>query len=126
FDLADVQAAIARKIVRRHPHVFGDAVANTAADVTRQWERIKAVERGEAAERDASDRGASDGETAAVTPKGALDGISSSLPALAARQAMHARAAALGYDWPDIDGVLEKVAEELAELAAAGSDAERR
>ena len=49
FDLADVQASIARKIVRRHPHVFGDAVAETAADVLRQWERIKAVERADAA-----------------------------------------------------------------------------
>src|SRR5512134_2785418 len=49
FDLADVQASIARKIVRRHPHVFGDAVAETAADVLRQWERIKAVERAGAA-----------------------------------------------------------------------------
>jgi MazG family protein len=123
FDLADVQASIARKIVRRHPHVFGDAVARTAADVTRQWERIKADERGEAA-RDAAEAG--DGAEAAPAPKGALDGISSSLPALAASQEMQERAAALGYDWPDIEGVLDKVAEELAELAAAGTEAERR
>jgi tetrapyrrole methylase family protein/MazG family protein len=120
FDLADVQAAIARKIVRRHPHVFGDAVARTAADVSRQWERIKAEERGEAAH----DAAAADG--AAPTPKGALDGISRSLPALAASHEMQERAAALGYDWPDLDGVLDKVAEELAELAAARSSDERR
>ena len=119
FDLADVQAAIARKIVRRHPHVFGDAVARTAADVTRQWERIKSEERGEAA-----DEAAADGEVA--VPKGALDGISGSLPALAASHEMQERAAALGYDWPDVEGVLEKVAEELAELTAAGSADERR
>ncbi len=119
FDLADVQASIARKIVRRHPHVFGDAVARTAADVTRQWERIKAEERGEAAD-DAS------GDGQVVAPKGALDGISASLPALAASHEMQERAAALGYDWPEIDGVLDKVAEELAELAAATSVAERR
>jgi len=126
FDLADVEASIARKIVRRHPHVFGDAVAKTAADVTRQWERIKAEERGEAAERDAIERDA-DGRASgeAPAPKGALDGISTSLPALAASQEMQERAAALGYDWPDVDGVLDKVAEELAELAAAGSAAER-
>jgi tetrapyrrole methylase family protein / MazG family protein len=122
FDLADVQASIARKIVRRHPHVFGDAVARTAADVTRQWERIKAEERGEAARDAAADAG--DGKE--PTPKGALDGISSSLPALAASQEMQERAAALGYDWPDVEGVLDKVAEELAELAAAGTEAERR
>ena len=113
FDLADVQAAIARKIVRRHPHVFGDAEARTAADVNRQWERIKADERAEAA------------GDAAAAPKSALDGISSSMPALAASQEMQERSAALGYDWPDIDGVLDKVAEELAELAAARSAVER-
>jgi tetrapyrrole methylase family protein/MazG family protein len=119
FDLADVQASIARKIVRRHPHVFGDAVANTAADVLRQWERIKAVER--------ADAEAAGGEAGADAPaKGALDGISRSLPALAASQEMQERAAALGYDWPSIEGVLDKVAEELGELARAESEADRR
>jgi MazG family protein len=118
FDLSDVDAALARKIVRRHPHVFGEAEARTAADVTRQWEQIKAGER----ERAAAD---ADGGTAATAPRGALDGISASLPALAAAHEMQERAAALGYDWPDIDGVLDKVAEELAELAAA-HDADER
>jgi MazG family protein len=113
FDLADVQAAIGRKIVRRHPHVFGDAVARTAADVNRQWERIKADERADALELG----GAS---------KSALDGISASMPALAASQEMQERAAALGYDWPDIAGVLDKVAEELAELAAAADQRDRQ
>lgn len=115
FDLADVQAVLARKIVRRHPHVFGDAEARTAADVNRQWERIKAGER-EAA---ANETGV------AKPPKGALDGISPSLPALAASQEMQERAAAIGYDWPTIDGVLDKVTEELAELASANTDADR-
>ena len=125
FDLADVQASIARKIVRRHPHVFGDAVARTAADVNRQWERIKADERAEAASAAAST--ADDvGAGAAVAPRSALDGISASMPALAASQEMQERASALGYDWPDIDGVLDKVAEELAELAAAGNAVERQ
>jgi MazG family protein len=112
FDLADVQAAIGRKIVRRHPHVFGDAVARTAADVNRQWERIKADER-----------------AADLAPDGArsaLDGISASMPALAASQEMQERAAALGYDWPDVDGVLDKVAEELAELAHAADQRDRQ
>jgi MazG family protein len=125
FDLADVQAAIARKIVRRHPHVFGDAVARTTADVNRQWERIKAGER-EAAAVGADDAGGADGvDGAAPAPKGALDGISPSMPALAAGQEMQERAAALGYDWPSIDGVLEKLVEELGELAGADSPAER-
>jgi tetrapyrrole methylase family protein/MazG family protein len=113
FDLADVQAAIASKIVRRHPHVFGDAEARTAGDVSRQWERIKEAERAEA------------GEEASGGRRGALEGISRSLPALAASQEMQERAANLGYDWPSLDGVLDKVTEEVAELRAAATDAER-
>jgi MazG family protein len=120
FDLADVQAAIASKIVRRHPHVFGDAVARTASDVNRQWERIKADER-VAAAADA----APDGSGASPASKSALDGISRSMPALAASQEMQERAANLGYDWPSIEGVLDKVAEEADELRQAANDAER-
>jgi tetrapyrrole methylase family protein/MazG family protein len=120
FDMTDVEAAIARKIVRRHPHVFGDAVAKTAADVNRQWERIKGEERAEAREREEP------GAAGAAPPKSALDGISPSMPALAAGQEMQERAAALGYDWPDVAGVLDKVAEELAELAEAATPAERQ
>jgi len=105
FDLADVQASIATKIVRRHPHVFGDTEARTASDVNRQWERIKATER--------------EGEADGGATKGALDGISGSLPALAASQEMQERAANIGYDWPSIDGVLDKVVEETDELRSA-------
>jgi uncharacterized protein YabN with tetrapyrrole methylase and pyrophosphatase domain len=149
FDLADVQAGLATKIVRRHPHVFGDAEARTAADVTRQWETIKATERADAARtaaartpadvartatdvaRTATDvaRTATDvaGDSTAVdaedvptgAPRSALEGISRSMPALAASQEMQERAAALGYDWPTIDGIVDKVHEELAELRAA-------
>ncbi|HEY7701341.1 MAG TPA: nucleoside triphosphate pyrophosphohydrolase [Candidatus Limnocylindrales bacterium] len=114
FDLTDVQAAIASKIVRRHPHVFGEAEARTASDVNRQWERIKAAEREDAAADGRTDRGA--------TAKGALDGISGSLPALAASQEMQERAANIGYDWPTIDGVLDKVVEETNELREAAED----
>jgi tetrapyrrole methylase family protein/MazG family protein len=116
FDLTDVQHAIASKIVRRHPHVFGDAVVRTASDVNRQWERIKAAER-EATE-------VTDG--AAATGRSALDGIGASLPALAASQEMQERAANIGYDWPTIEGVLDKVTEELDELRHAATAAERR
>ena len=123
FDLADVQAALATKIVRRHPHVFGTAEAHTANDVNRQWERIKADERATAAEAEAADAGTS--ERPAPAPKSALDGISRSMPALAASQEMQERAAALGYDWPTIEGILAKLHEELGELLAAGSDANR-
>ena len=114
FDMTDVWAAIATKIVRRHPHVFGESEARTAADVNRQWERIKASERAAAAD-----------EAGAAAPKSALDGISRSLPALAASQEMQERAAHIGYDWPSIDGVLDKVHEEVVELAEA-EDQEHR
>ncbi len=133
FDLADVQAAIATKIVRRHPHVFGEAEARTAADVTRQWERIKAAERAEAAaerveaaaERSETDGPATAGSIPVAEPASALDGISRSMPALAASQEMQERAAALGYDWPTVDGIVEKVHEELAELLAAETPADQ-
>jgi MazG family protein len=111
FDLADVQAAIASKIVRRHPHVFGEAEARTASDVNRQWERIKAAER--------------EDEATSGSTKGALDGISGSLPSLAASQEMQERAANIGYDWPSIDGVLDKVVEETNELREAASTESR-
>jgi tetrapyrrole methylase family protein/MazG family protein len=116
FDLTDVNAAIASKIVRRHPHVFGDAEARTASDVNRQWERIKADERAGAA---AAAGDGSDGS--AARPKGALDGVSRSLPA----QEMQERAANIGYDWPDVEGVLDKVVEETRELVESVTDAER-
>ncbi len=115
FDLADVQAALAAKIVHRHPHVFGDAEARTASDVNRQWERIKAAERAAVA---------AAGEPGTL-PRSALEGISRSLPALAASQEMQERAAHLGYDWPSVDGILGKVHEELGELADAATPAER-
>ena len=114
FDMTDVWTAIATKIVRRHPHVFGESEAKTASDVNRQWERIKQGERAAAADRDGDD-----------APKSALDGISRSLPALAASQEMQERAANLGYDWPSIDGVLDKVSEEVRELAEAEDQAHR-
>ena len=116
FDLTDVNEAIAAKIVRRHPHVFGDAEARTASDVNRQWERIKADERKDEAE----------GDTATVKPaKGALDGVSRILPALAASQEMQERAANIGYEWPNVEGVLDKIHEELAELRAAPTPADQ-
>jgi tetrapyrrole methylase family protein/MazG family protein len=129
FDLTDVYAAISRKIVRRHPHVFGDAHVETASDVNRQWEQIKRAEREEEAA--LSDEAAATGTepgagTAPAEVRSALDGISPSMPALAATQEMQERAAHLGYDWPEIVGVLDKVQEELAELAAATTDEEKR
>jgi tetrapyrrole methylase family protein / MazG family protein len=125
FDMTDVYKAIGRKIVRRHPHVFGDAHAETASDVNRQWEQIKRAEREtEAAE--AAQAAGSAGAESEPEIRSALDGISRSMPALAATQEMQERAAHLGYDWPEIVGVIDKVHEELAELEAATTPEERR
>jgi tetrapyrrole methylase family protein/MazG family protein len=109
FDLADVQDGLVRKIVRRHPHVFGDASAATTRDVQRNWEAIKAGERAAAGE----------GEKV----KGALDGVSRGLPALSASRELQDRASAVGYDWPTLDGVRAKISEELAELDEALAEA---
>ena len=109
FDLADVQDGLVRKIVRRHPHVFGDASAATTREVQRNWEEIKASERATAGE----------GEKV----KGALDGVSRGLPALSASRELQDRASAVGYDWPTLDGVRAKISEELAELDEALAEA---
>ena len=133
FDLADVQRSVMTKIVRRHPHVFGDTVAESAADVIRNWEQIKAGERASrSAEGGGSAEAGGSAEGAELVPEesdsmpAAFAGLSRSLPALAYAQEMQERAASLGYDWPTIDGVLDKVREEAAEIAAATSDPERR
>ena len=117
FDLTDVQERLARKIIRRHPHVFGDGTAETSREVQRTWEAIKAEERAERAQGEAG-VAATAGET---TPafKSALAGVSRGLPALSASRELQDRASALGYDWPTLDGVLEKLDEELGELSEA-------
>jgi nucleoside triphosphate diphosphatase len=124
FDMADVQRGIVAKIVRRHPHVFGDVTAGSVDEVVRNWERIKADERA-AVHRP----GAPDGEASSPAERGdpdmpaAFAGLSRSLPALSYAAEMQARAAGLGYDWPDLEGVIDKVAEEATELlAASGAD----
>jgi tetrapyrrole methylase family protein/MazG family protein len=113
FDMADVHRAVVAKIVRRHPHVFGDAVADTATDVLRNWEQIKA---GEREGREITDP---------AMPQ-AFAGLARSLPALSYAQEMQERAALLGYDWPSLEGVLDKVKEEAAEIIIARDDHERR
>ncbi|HET6379512.1 MAG TPA: nucleoside triphosphate pyrophosphohydrolase [candidate division Zixibacteria bacterium] len=112
FDLTDVYRTLGAKIVRRHPHVFGDVEVRDAAEVIRNWEAIKAGERAEAA-------------GPAASP---FDGVARALPALAASREIQERAASLGWDWESVDGVWEKMREELDELHAAGRlpDHERR
>lgn len=120
FDLTDVYRGVVTKIVRRHPHVFGDVVAESATEVLRNWEQIKA---GERAGRSAVERNS---DTTGGAVPAAFAGLSRSLPALAYAQEMQERAASLGYDWPKIEGVLEKVAEEAAEVVEAPDDRARR
>jgi tetrapyrrole methylase family protein/MazG family protein len=113
FDLADVQKGIFTKIVRRHPHVFGDTTAASVDDVIRNWEQIKEGERAEAA------RIGPPKKQGAPDMPAAFAGLSKSLPALAYASEMQARAAGLGYDWPDLEGVIDKIAEEASELLEA-------
>ena len=102
FDFADVARAISDKLVARHPHVFGDESRDkSAAQQVRDWETIKATERAARAER------------------GALDGVALGLPALTRAIKLQNRAARVGFDWPATDQVLDKLAEETAELVAA-------
>jgi tetrapyrrole methylase family protein/MazG family protein len=103
FDLTDVYRTLGAKIVRRHPHVFGDVEVTDAAEVLRNWEAIKADERAEAG----------------ATPS-PFAGIARALPALPASREIQERASSLGWDWPAIEGVWEKVDEELEELHQAG------
>jgi len=102
FDLTDVYRTLGAKIVRRHPHVFGDVEVSGAEEVLRNWEAIKAAERHEAG----------------AAPS-AFSGVARALPALAASREIQERASSLGWDWPAIEGVWEKVGEELEELHAA-------
>lgn len=102
FDFGDVVSAISEKMVRRHPHVFGTAIVETANAQRDAWEGHKAAE-----------RGARGGDTSAIA------GVGQALPALIRAEKLGRRAARVGLDWPDAEGVLGKVREELDELTSA-------
>jgi MazG family protein len=121
FDMTDVYRSIMAKIVHRHPHVFGDVEVRSVDEVLRNWETIKA---GERAARTAAGEPPANG--ADVTMPQAFAGVSRSLPALAYAQEVQERAASLGYDWPDIEGVIDKLEEEALELLAAEGPEARR
>ena len=97
FDLAAVAKTIADKLVRRHPHVFGEISVDGVASVLANWERIKGHEYGE--------------ERTSV-----LAGVPAALPALMRAEKIQAKAARVGFDWPDVSGALVKVDEEMAEF----------
>src|SRR5690606_1263800 len=105
FDIGDVVFAITEKLIRRHPHVFGDVVADGADDAQDRWEAIKARERAAKAARKGDEE------------PSLLDDVPQVLPALARAEKLTKRAAKVGFDWPDMAAVRAKVAEELAEVA---------
>ena len=109
FDFNDVVQAISEKMIRRHPHVFGTADIATAEAQTIAWEEVKARER---AMKSASYR------DAAPHPPSALDGVAETLTALTRAAKLQKRAARVGFDWPSITPVLDKIREELGELQA--------
>jgi len=107
FNINQVVRGIHSKIVRRHPHVFGDLDLDGVDGVLANWEKLKEKERG------VKNNG-----------KGLLDGVPMALPALSQAQEYQDRAARVGFDWPEIDGVLDKIAEEIDEIKNAESDFE--
>jgi MazG family protein len=106
FDISDVIEHIHTKMVRRHPHVFGKVQADTAAQVLKNWEQLKAEER-------RAGKGAGKGEPAQPS---VLDGVPRSLPGLLEGHQLSRRAANLGFDWREAGGILDKLAEEAGEL----------
>jgi len=109
FNISDALDAINEKLVRRHPHVFADAVAETPADVKARWDVIKDQEKAEKGK----------------PPQGLLDGIPRAMPALIESQQISVKAAGAGFEWPNFDEVIAKLHEELEELRCAGTAAER-
>lgn len=111
FTSGDVVRGIGAKMTRRHPHVFGDAKAETSEQVLRSWEQIKRQEKGTPG--------------AGATTPSVLSGVPQALPALLKAQRLGTKAARVGFDWSRPEDVLDKVEEELAELRAAAASGKR-
>ncbi len=107
FTISDSLDAINEKLIRRHPHIFGTAVADTPEAVKKRWDEIKQEERAARGERD----------------RGLLDGVPRSMPALVEAQQISSKAAGAGFDWDNINQVFEKMHEELEELKQARESA---
>jgi MazG family protein len=110
FSVDDVLDRLSNKLVDRHPHVFGDVKADTPAEVLRNWEALK----GEEKKKRLAAGGGGNAENADA--QSVLSGVSSKMPALLEAHKLSSRAAHVGFDWPEIEGLLEKLAEETAEL----------
>ncbi len=115
FSIDDVLDRLSRKLVNRHPHVFGDVKAETSADVKRNWEALKVEERKKRTQ-DPTNTSQTGVQNSEVAAKSILAGISSSMPALLEAHKLSSRAAQVGFDWPDITALFEKLSEETHEL----------
>ena len=104
FDLDDVADGICKKLIFRHPHVFGDVEVSGTSEVLTNWEELKRKEKGQATNTDA------------------LDAVARSLPALWRAEKVQKKAKKAGFDWPDVSGALDKLSEELSELKGAVAD----
>jgi len=111
FSIDDVLERLSTKLVHRHPHVFGDVKAETSADVLRNWEALKAEEKKKRLE-------AGGGKVAKeeAKPESVLAGVSSAIPALLEAYKLSSRAAHVGFDWPNVEGLFDKLSEETTEL----------
>jgi len=105
FSIDDVLDRLSAKLINRHPHVFGDAKADTSSDVKRNWEAIKVEER---------KKQASPGDE--KNKSSILAGVSSAMPSLLEAHKLSSRAAQTGFDWPNVEGLFDKLQEETAEL----------
>jgi MazG family protein len=117
FDINTVIEKISDKLVRRHPHVFGNESASTPEEVIKNWEAIKAEEKAEKLKHRTPEQ------------RSLLEGIPSKLPAIHEAHQISSRAARVGFDWPDIEGIFDKLQEEtleLKEVISAGGDERRR
>lgn len=111
FSIDDVLERLSTKLINRHPHVFGDVQAETASDVVRNWEAIKAEEK---KRRPAAGGGKSAKES--TSADSVLGGVSSAMPALLEAHKLSSKAAHVGFDWPNVEGLFDKLREETKEL----------
>lgn len=113
FGIDDVVDAIHAKMVRRHPHVFGDSTVKDSAEVLANWEKLKAKEKEQA------------GGSSSVAKKRILSGVPKAMPALLRSERLGEKAARANFDWPDVAGARDKVNEEIAELDQAIASGDR-
>jgi len=116
FSIDDVLDRLSRKLVDRHPHVFGDIIAKTSVDVKRNWEAIKKEEREKRLQEDAGKTESNASGDPEAAAKSILAGISPSMPSLLEAHKLSSCASQIGFDWPNIEGLFAKLGEETSEL----------